>query len=117
MSYPPQPDERLNTVLHIAQLGFWEMRMQDKTFTLSDEACAIFGLAPGSEVGKEGLLQIAHPADRELVATAVDRALGGQAPLDLEHRVVHPNGEVRHVHARGLLTEMGGTMHYLGTVQ
>jgi diguanylate cyclase (GGDEF)-like protein/PAS domain S-box-containing protein len=112
-----QPDDRLHTVLRIAQLGFWEMGMPDRSFTLSDEACAILGLEPGREHGMDSLLGIIHPADRDLARAAIDRALRGEAPLDIEHRVVRPSGEVRHVHARGLLTRLGGQPSYLGTVQ
>jgi diguanylate cyclase (GGDEF)-like protein/PAS domain S-box-containing protein len=112
-----QPGDRLHTVLRIAQLGFWEMGLQDRSFTLSDEACDILGLEPGRSHGLDALLHIVHPADRERARADVDRALRGEAPLDIEHRVVHPSGAVRHVHARGLLTQLDGQPGYLGTVQ
>jgi diguanylate cyclase (GGDEF)-like protein/PAS domain S-box-containing protein len=112
-----QPDERLKIVLRIAQIGFWEMRMQDRCFTLSGEACEILGLAPGREHCMEQLLDAVHPADLDRAREAVERALSGVAPLDIEHRVLRPSGEVRHVQARGLLTELNGEPGYLGTVQ
>ena len=36
-----------------------------------------------------------HPADRGLAATALEQAATGSVPLDVEVRLVHPDGTVR----------------------
>jgi diguanylate cyclase (GGDEF)-like protein/PAS domain S-box-containing protein len=107
----------LKVVLRIAQIGFWEMRMQDRAFMLSREACEILGMTRCSDIDMAELMALIHPADSDRVRAAVELAVSGQAPLDIEHRIIRPSGEVACVHARGLLTELGGQPSYLGTVQ
>lgn len=47
------------------------------------------------------VLATLHPADREHLVRAVQRALASHAALDLEYRVLQPDGELRWMSARG----------------
>ena len=112
-------DDRLRAIQRIAQLGFWEMQIPDQCLVLSDETCAIFGIAQAKrKYDLDAFLVFTHPADRERVRTAIVSTVRDRVPLDIEHRIVRPGGEVRHVHARGALSAgAGGRRTYFGTVQ
>jgi signal transduction histidine kinase len=65
----------------------------------------------------ELVFQRIHPDDRDLVQQTIDRAVEARANLDFEHRLLMPNGSVKHLHvlARALETS-SGTLEYVGTV-
>jgi PAS domain S-box-containing protein len=60
-----------------------------------------------------------HPEDRARVDAGQRAATAGEARLDLEHRIVRPDGTVRAVHELGDLTRdaAGRPTHLSGTVQ
>jgi diguanylate cyclase (GGDEF)-like protein/PAS domain S-box-containing protein len=65
------------------------------------------------------LRDIVHPDDRERLRAAGDRTIGSGARLDIEHRIVLPDGSVRYVHQRGELMrdEEGRPSHLIGIIQ
>ena len=46
------------------------------------------------------ILQCVHPDDREFVRREIDRAAQGEQDYDYEHRLLMPNGNVKHLHVR-----------------
>lgn len=59
---------------------------------------------------------VIHPADRRLVAEEVARAVQQRRPFEIEYRVLHANGEFRHVWERGqavFADETSGEVAYL----
>ncbi|MFL6673959.1 MAG: EAL domain-containing protein [Massilia sp.] len=112
-------DDRLRTVQRIAQLGFWEMRADDRRLLFSAEACTILGIPPENrqQTFAEFLLLV-HPAERDRLRAAIEASLRGEVRLDIEHRIVQPSGAVRHVHARAeLIREGDRTRLYFGILQ
>jgi two-component system, cell cycle sensor histidine kinase and response regulator CckA len=59
-----------------------------------------------------------HPDDRERVMTAISQMKTGQ-PLDFEHRIVRPDGSIRHIWNRGypVPDETGRISRYVGVAQ
>ena len=51
--------------------------------------------------GEHPAFEVTHPADRERLANAVRQALAAREDLNLEYRVVQPDGEVRWLAAYG----------------
>jgi len=104
----------------IADLGNWDWCVDDDTLFWSDQVYRIFGVEPGQfEATYEAFLSFVHPDDRERVRDAVDAALDGTAPYDLEHRVVRPDGTVRTVRERAEVVrdDDGEAVAMNGTVQ
>jgi len=64
----------------------------------SDESCRIFGIEPTTRPTLELVNQRAHPADAARVRQAIERATNNSEAIDLEHRLLMPDGEIRHVH-------------------
>ncbi len=97
--------ERLNKHLAMAQsvgnIGSWELRIADGKRAWSDEVYRILGVAREDyPEGEEAILAVVHPDDIALVRGERDRAIRGEGPLELTHRIVRPDGEVRYVHER-----------------
>src|SRR6266852_4341796 len=63
------------------------------------------------------VLQRMHPDDRDLVQQALDHATNGKTDFDIEHRLLMPDGSVKHLHvlARALETS-SGNLEYVGAV-
>jgi PAS domain S-box-containing protein len=97
-----QQRRRLVDVQAIAHLGSWEWDIGSGEVRWSDELYRIFGHEPGSiRVTYDTFLTALLPDDHDLVLAAINNALTGKTPYDIEYRIVRPNGDVRIVHARG----------------
>ena len=65
----------------------------------------------------EMMLRQIHPNDRDLVRQTLDRACEARADFDLEHRLLMPDGSIKHLHvlARALTTS-SGSLEFVGAV-
>lgn len=111
--------ERLHAqAQRIGRLGHWALDISDGKLAWSDEVYRIFGVDPGEfEPTREAFLERVHPEDRSRLEAADEGTMEGGPPLDLEHRIVRPDGEVRFVHERAELVEEGDARRLVGTVQ
>jgi hypothetical protein len=66
-------------------------------------------MAAEQDLGFELVLERTHPEDRVRVQQAIDRASQDAKDFDLEHRLLMPDGSVKHVHVVGHLLETGST--------
>jgi PAS domain S-box-containing protein len=58
-----------------------------------------------------------HPDDRDPVQHALDRAIEARADFDLEHRLLMPDGSVKHLHVLArALTTCSGHLEFVGAV-
>ena len=111
----------LNEAQHIAHLGSWEWDIVNDTLSWSDEIYRIFGLTPqqfGASL-REPLMQRVHPDDRQRLEEGVRQALEQQGQdFSQDHRILLPDGTVRHVHEQGEVTfnEAGQAIRIVGTV-
>ena len=86
----------------IAHLGSWEWDIDSGDAQWSDEQFRIFGHEPGAiAVTYDTFLASLHPDDHDRVLAAINAALVGKKPYDVECRIVRPNGDVRTIHSRG----------------
>ena len=112
-------NQRLENAQRIGQLGNWEWDLQDNRLSWSAEIYRIFGLPPElGEPSYETFLNAVHPQDRAAVREAVTASLGHNAPYDIEHRVVHPDGSLRYVWERAEVScdDQGRPLAMFGTV-
>jgi PAS domain S-box-containing protein len=65
----------------------------------------------------EFVFQRIHPGDRDLVRQALDNATNEERDFDIEHRLLMPDGSVKHIHvvARALRTS-SGELEFVGAV-
>lgn len=97
-----QSEERRRLALDSAELGAWHLDLVTNTLTTDDRFRHLFA---GSieALDYEQVLAVIHSDDRERIAAAVAEAARPEGS-DLyaeEHRVIHPDGSVRWVFAKG----------------
>jgi PAS domain S-box-containing protein len=109
----------LNEAQHIAHLGSWEWDIVNDILSWSDEIYRIFGLTPQQfEATYEAFMQHVHPDDKQRVKEGVRRAIEQGQTYSQDHRILLPDGTVRHVHEQGEVTlnEAGHAIRIVGTV-
>ena len=114
-----ESEESLSNAQRIARLGNWDWNVKTGGLLWSDEIYRIFGQEPQSfKATYEVFLETIHPDDRQAVITAVEKALRNEAPYVIDHRIVLPDGRIRHVHEQGevYFGEAGEPVRLLGTV-
>jgi PAS domain S-box-containing protein len=94
-------ERQLAEAQKLAHLGSWAWKVGSDTVEWSEQLHDIFGVAPGSPVSYDDYLRLIHPDDRERVGATVGKALETAQGYQLEHRVLRPDGTVRHVFSEG----------------
>jgi PAS domain S-box-containing protein len=65
----------------------------------------------------EMILRLTHPDDRDLVLQTLDRESEARADFELEHRLLMPNGSVKHLHASfRVVPTTSGNLEFVGAV-
>src|SRR4030095_15569130 len=84
----------------------------------SDETYRIFEIDQATRPTMELVLDRTHPDDRERLRRAIEDALARTSDREIAHRVLMPNGTVKHLHvvSRPLLDEESGGTVYVGAV-
>jgi PAS domain S-box-containing protein len=112
---------RLAEAERIARLGSWEWDIPNNRLTCSEGLFAIYGIKPEDFDGhyEPSNTDYIHPTDRERVEGEIQRAVETGAPLDIEYRIIRPDGRVRRLHSRAELTAdpTGNALRLTGTAQ
>ncbi len=88
--------ERLRIALRAARMGTWHWDIRTNTDTFDDNLCELFGLRQGQCVGDiERFYSLLHVEDRPRVEAAFERTRQEGVHLDIEFRVVRPDGSER----------------------
>jgi PAS domain S-box-containing protein len=83
----------------------------------SAETYNIFGHGRAVKPELEMALRRIHPDDRDLVQQTLDRVIETKAAFDLEHRLLMPDGSVKHLHVLAqALTTPSGDLEFVGAV-
>lgn len=89
-------ESRLEKAQSLGHLGSWTWDLATHTLTWSDELCRIYGVPPAYHCPTyEDFLDRVHPEDRGEVEALIAQAMLDRKPLNLETRIVRPDGEVR----------------------
>ncbi|WP_207460308.1 PAS domain S-box protein [Azospirillum sp. SYSU D00513] len=93
--------ERLRLAQEAAGVGSWEWDVEADTVHWSPATYALYGCDPESWTPSfQGVLLLLHPDDRAGTTDQILGLLDHPRPLDLEFRVVRPDGSVRWVLSR-----------------
>ncbi|HEY5514367.1 MAG TPA: MASE3 domain-containing protein, partial [Geomonas sp.] len=116
-----QSRDRLNEAQRIAHVGNWEFDPVSGVLEWSDEIYRIFEIE-ASEFGGasyEAFLKAIHPDDRERVDLAYEESLRLRAAYSIKHRLLMPDGRIKHVHEQCETTfdDSGKPLSSCGTVQ
>jgi PAS domain S-box-containing protein len=109
----------LSEAERIAHLGTWDYDNVTGDLWWSDETFRLLGHAPGSITPSiENGLAASHPDDRKYVAAQIRKSDVNLTPLSYDHRIVRPDGTVRHVHEQGeiFFDDQGKAVRTTGTI-
>jgi PAS domain S-box-containing protein len=105
---------------HIPGVGIWQYDYALDLVSWSKEEFRIFGVSPDTfQPTSANFLKLVHPDDRNAMLAADSEAALGK-PMNFEHRIVRPDGEVRYVHEQAqtvICDELGGHTILIGTTQ
>src|SRR6266852_4698237 len=82
----------------ISHTGSFGWNVSSGEIYWSEETYKIFEYNRAVKPTLELILQRIHPDDRDLVQQTIDRATNERANLDFEHRLLMPDGAVKHLH-------------------
>jgi PAS domain S-box-containing protein len=120
--------EKLNAALNISETYLAEAQRLSRTGSFgwnvssgeiiwSEENYRIFGYSSATRVTIEIILDRVHPDDATLVRQVIDRATNHKEAFDFEHRLLMPDGSVKHLNvvAHPLIDEPG-ELRFVGAV-
>jgi PAS domain S-box-containing protein len=83
----------------------------------SEQTFRIFGFDPSMNPSIELVLQHVHPDDVSRVRQVIGQAATTRQDFDCEHRLLMPNGSVKHVHVVGhVATDKPSQLKFMGTI-
>lgn len=114
-----ESEERRRLALELTNTGSWEFDVATGGAIWSDSHYRLMGLTPGERPSNyQTWRERVHPEELEWVETAFAQALRNQMLLDLEYRIVHPDGTVRWVltKGQGIYDQTGQPLRMLGVM-
>src|SRR5246127_408220 len=111
---------RLEEAERVAHLGYWIWNLDTNRVVFSNETCRIYGINPQEgPIDLEAIRELIHPEDRGYVFENAERSVRDKVPIETEHRLIRPSGEIRIVYSRGALTKdaAGRPYEMFGTCQ
>jgi PAS domain S-box-containing protein len=113
-------NRRLEEAQAIAQIGDWEHNILVGEITWSDEMYRIFGVDQREYVPTDKSdREFCYPEDRPVVRSAFERFFASGEDLDIDYRIVTPQGERKACRLRGrlVLDERGIPCLARGTIE
>lgn len=112
-------EQRLRLALEATGMGTWSWDVRTGAVYWDSVVCTLFGLEP-EDVPKsyDDYVRLIHADDRSRITAALQTYLQTGIYDDIEHRIVRPDGEVRHVLAKAtaIRDEAGGVVGFRGGV-
>jgi PAS domain S-box-containing protein len=106
-------------VLKLSNTGVWKVDLGSGRFVWSETAWALYGLTPGNVDASMTLwASVIHPDDLETALQVMNSAIDEETGVELDFRVLLPDGSIRWCLARGIpyRDEVGRAQSLLGTV-
>lgn len=108
----------LEVVQRIASLGTWDADLRTEELRWSENVYRILGLPTSVEPDYALFLRTVHPDDRARLMRVQADSLEGLNRYSVDHRVVWPDGSIRHVHEEAVAeVEDGQVVRLVGTMQ
>jgi len=101
---------------HLSRTGSFSWCVNSGSITWSEEMYRIFEFEEGTNVTLEEIGSRMHPEDLRIFNEMIERARAGVGDFEYEHRLLMPDGTVKHLH---LIAHVRGDNpgEYIGAVQ
>ena len=94
--------DNLNQAQAIAHLGSWELDLENDSLWWSNETYRIYGVDQQTfSPSLQGFMTMVHPDDKERVLKEFHLSVDTCDAFSIEHRILRPDGSIRHVLERG----------------
>lgn len=101
----------------ISKTGSFSFKAPGGAMYWSDEAARIYGYPLDVEPTMERILAHTAPEDRHVVQAAIDQSLRCDGPVEVRHRLLMPDGELKYVHVLSHPRQnKDGECEYLGAL-
>jgi len=112
-----QSEAYLSEAQRLSHTGSFGWRVSTGEINWSEETYRIFQYDRTLKPGVEQILQRVHPEDAALVRETIGRAAQDRKDFDFEHRLLMPDGSVKHVHVVAhAKRDESGELEYVGAV-
>ncbi|MBI4784451.1 MAG: PAS domain S-box protein [Oscillatoriophycideae cyanobacterium NC_groundwater_1537_Pr4_S-0.65um_50_18] len=99
---PLQPEARLKTTLEYTNVGSWMWDIATNNVVWDDNAQRLLGIVPKHyQASYESWRNCIHPDDLEGIEQAIAHSLKNASEIDIEYRVVHPDGSLHWLSGKG----------------
>jgi two-component system cell cycle sensor histidine kinase/response regulator CckA len=114
-----ESEARLKHAQRLARIASWEQDPQTGAMNWPEEAFRVFGPPVGAPQDFASLLSYAHPRDRQKIVEADSKTRSGVEPVEVEHRILLPDGQVRFARsiAQAIRDERGVPLRLIGATQ
>jgi PAS domain S-box-containing protein len=93
----------------VASMGYWTWDVETDETTWSEQIWRILGIQPDGQKPSFKLIQsVRHPEDRATAKFEFENALKSGDSFNNAYRIVLPNGEVRYLLSRGVVSQQDG---------
>jgi len=103
----------------LSRTGSWAWSpITDKIRYWSDECFRLLGFDPAAGIPpREEFIERIHPDDRARIAERLGTAVRERGEYEVDYRIIHPGGEIRHIHSIGhpVLGPSGDLVEIVGT--
>jgi PAS domain S-box-containing protein len=120
ISHVKESEERLSRSQSFANIGIWDLNIQNGELIWSEQLAHLFGYPDGDLAQTyDNMLNIVHPDDLQSVWEAINDCVERGISYNIEHRCVWPDGSIHWLLQRGdAIREANGLpLHMLGLVQ
>jgi len=102
----------------LSHAGSFGWRVSSGELWWSEESFRIFGYDSGAKPSIELVLQRVHPEDKAVVGQTIEHAQRDRADFHLEHRLLMPDGSIKHVRVAAHAWQRGesGDIEFVGSV-
>ncbi|PRA23110.1 sensor histidine kinase [Pseudomonas poae] len=101
----------------LSQTGSVSFRGDSEQMSWSEELARIFEYPHQQAPTAAMVLERTHPDDRHLARDVFDKALNRAPLIEVKHRLLMPDGRIKHIHMIASPSETRGRFEYLGAVK
>ena len=115
-----ESEERYSKAAKIRRFGHWDWNFVEDRVIWSGEAYSIFGVDPDQfSPSYEDFVDLVHPDDKDYFESKIKISVLDNFPLDVEYRIICPNGVMKYVHSVGEVRydKKGKPTRLVGTIQ
>ena len=94
-------DAQLENAQQIAKLGYWQLNLNTQSLFWSKELYKIWGINQDVIPDFNLFISTVHPDDKSHFIQTQNDALHEEKDLDIEHRIILPDGTVKWIHEKG----------------